>query len=287
MTRIGLGLLWLLHLLPRPIIARLGESLGALLYHFGRGRITKINLKLCFPELSDEARDTLARRHFRVLGRSALEQSILWFGNDEQVLGMVKLIDRHHLDQLAGKPVILLAPHFVGLDFGGARIGSEYRVCSMYSQQKNKVLNNMLLRSRMRWGNPELVTRQDGFRPLIKHIKSGLPFYYLPDMDFGEKDSVFVSFFGVPTATVTALSRLARITGAAVVPCIARQLSAAEGYEVRLYPPWENFPGASVEEDTRRVNAFIEERIREMPEQYFWVHKRFKTRPPGEKSFYK
>ncbi|HVK57049.1 MAG TPA: lipid A biosynthesis acyltransferase [Burkholderiales bacterium] len=287
MTRLALGLLWLLHFLPRPVIAHLGEALGGLLYHFGRGRVTKTNLKLCFPELSDLERETLAKKHFRSLGRSVLEQSILWYGSDEQVIDMVKLVDRENLDRLAGKPVILLSPHFVGLDFGGARIGSQYRVCSMYSQQKNKVLNDMLLKTRMRWGNPELVARQQGLRPLIKHIKNGLPFYYLPDMDFGEKESIFSPFFGVLTATVPAVSRLARLTGAAVVPCIARQLSVAEGYEVRLYPAWENFPGESVEEDTRRMNAFIEDRVREMPEQYFWVHKRFKTRPAGEKSFYK
>ena len=118
-------------------------------------------------------------------------------------------------------------------------------------------------------------------------IKQGLPFYYLPDMDFGEKDAIFVPFFGVPTATVTAMSRLARLTGAAIVPCVTRLKPDGRSYETRLYPAWDNYPGASIEEDTRRMNAFLEERILEAPEQYFWVHKRFKTRPPGEKSFYK
>ncbi|MES2353403.1 MAG: lipid A biosynthesis acyltransferase [Pseudomonadota bacterium] len=286
-TRLALAFLWLLHFLPRPVIAGLGQALGTLLYHFGRGRVTKINLELCFPELSEQERDKLARKHFRALGRSVLEQAILWYGSDKQVLGMIKMVGRENLDQHIGKPIIVLAPHFVGLDFGGACIGSEYRVCSMYSQQKNKPLNKMLLRTRMRWGNPELVTRQQGLRPLIKHIKNQLPFYYLPDMDFGRKESIFVPFFGVSTATVPAVSRLARLTGAVVIPCITRQLSPAEGYEVKIYPAWEKFPGDSIEEDTQRMNAFIEERVKEMPEQYFWVHKRFKTRPPGEKHFYK
>ncbi len=287
MTRVALFFLWLLHFLPTATIARLGEALGALLYHFGRGRVSKINLRLCFPELSQDEREAISRRHFRALGRSALEQIILWYGSRARVVALVKLVGREHLDNLAGKPVILMAPHFVGLDFGGARVGTEYRVCSMYSRQKNSALDRILLRTRLRWGEPELVTRQQGLRPLIKHIKDGLPFYYLPDMDFGEKESIFVPFFGVPTATVPALSRLARLTGAAVVPCITRQLAAGEGYEVRLYPPWDDFPGQSVEADTRRMNAFIEERVREMPAQYFWVHKRFKTRPRGDASFYK
>lgn len=287
MTKIGLFLLWLLHFLPRGVLASLGGGLGSLLYYSGRARVTNINLELCFPSLSPEERNILARKHFRALGRSALDQSILWFGTDEQVTTMVKMVDRENLDKHIGKPVILLSPHFVGLDFGGAKIGSEYRVCSMYSKQKNKALNDIMLKSRMRWGNPALVARQDGLRPIIKHIKSGLPFYYLPDMDFGEKESIFVSFFGVQTATVPAVSRLARVTGAVVIPCIVKQLSPDEGYEVRIYPAWENFPGESVEEDTRRMNEFLEQRVLEMPEQYLWVHKRFKTRPKGEPSFYK
>ena len=285
MTRIALALLWLIHFLPRRIIASLGERLGLLMYYFGRGRITKINLALCFPERSAAERIALAKRHFRAVGRSALELGLLWWGPLEQVRALVRLKGREHLDRLAGQPVILLAPHFVGLDMGGARVGLEYKVVSMYSRQKNSALNRVMLNSRLRFGDPVLFARQDGLRPLIKQIRAGLPFYYLPDMDFGAKDALFVPFFGVPAATVTALSRLVRLTGAKVVPCITRQLP--DGYETQLYPAWEDYPGASIEDDTRRMNAFIEQRVRAMPEQYFWVHKRFKTRPPGEPSPYK
>ncbi len=287
MTRFGLWILWLLHFLPRTFLAALGEILGALLFYTGRARVTRINLRLCFPSMSEEARELLAKKHFRALARSALDQSILWFGSDKAVINMVKLVDRENLDQHKGKPVILLAPHFIGLDFGGARVGAECRVCSMYSRQKNKALNDIMLKSRMRWGNPELVARQEGLRPILKHMKNGLPFYYLPDMDFGEKESIFVPFFGIQTATVPAVSRLARLTGAVVIPCIVKQLSPREGYEVKIYPAWENFPGNSIEEDTQRMNEFLEQRILEMPEQYLWVHKRFKTRPKGDASFYR
>jgi KDO2-lipid IV(A) lauroyltransferase len=131
-----------------------------------------------------------------------------------------------------------------------------------------------------------MVSRQEGLKPVIKAMKQGLPFYYLPDMDFGARDAEFVPFFGVRAATVTALPRLARLTGAIVIPVITRQLPGGQGYVTHLYPAWENFPSSDGYTDTLRMNQFIEARAKEMPEQYFWLHKRFKTRPPGERSFY-
>jgi KDO2-lipid IV(A) lauroyltransferase len=286
-TRVGLFFLWLIHFLPLSVLAWLGEALGALLYRSGRGRITRINLSKCFPQMTEAERNSLARNHFKMLGRSVLELAVIWYGSKERALSLVELVGREHLDKLKGQPVILFAPHFVGLDVGGAAIGNAFKVCSMYSHQKNPYINRAMLNSRLRWGDPMLVSRQDGLRPLVRYIKQGLPFYYLPDMDFGEKDAIFVPFFGIPTATVTAMSRLARLTGATIVPCITRLKSDGKTYQTRLYPPWEDYPGASIEEDTRRMNAFLEQRILEAPEQYLWAHKRFKTRPPGEESFYR
>jgi KDO2-lipid IV(A) lauroyltransferase len=179
----------------------------------------------------------------------------------------------------------MLAPHFVGLDAGGARVSYDYPAAfSMYSTQKNKVFDRALRRARQRWNGAELVTRQQGLRPVLRALREKRLFYYLPDMDFGAKDAVFADFFGVKTATVTALSRLCQVTGAKVIPAITRQTDS--GYEVRYYPAWENFPTDDPVADATRMNAFIEARIREMPDQYFWVHKRFKTRPEGETSFY-
>ena len=154
----------------------------------------------------------------------------------------------------------------------------------MYSEQKNKVFDRALRRARQRFNNATLITRQQGLRPVLKALKANQLFYYLPDMDFGAKDAVFVDFFGIKTATVTAMSRIAEITGAKIVPLVTRQTS--DGYEARFYPAWEDYPTSDAEADARRLNAFLEERILEMPDQYFWVHKRFKTRPPGEPSFY-
>jgi KDO2-lipid IV(A) lauroyltransferase len=129
-----------------------------------------------------------------------------------------------------------------------------------------------------------LLSRQDGIRASLRALKEGLPFYYLPDMDFGRRDAVFVPFFGVKTATITAPARLAKIAGALIVPCVTRM--TADGYDVQLYPAWEDFPGDDLIAATSRMNTFIEDRVREMPEQYLWTHKRFKTRPPREASFY-
>jgi KDO2-lipid IV(A) lauroyltransferase len=283
---LALALLWLLHWLPTPVLGAFGRALGRLLYRFGRGRVTDTNLELCFPDMPEGDRKDLARRHFEALGRNAIEMSVMWFGSDRRVLDLVAIRGREHLDALRGKPVILLVPHFIGLNMGGARIANDYPgSASIYSRQKNPVLDRLFLHGRMRFGSPVLLSRQDGMRAIVKTLREGRLLYFLPDMDFGPRDAIFVPFFGVPAATVTALPRLAQLGRATIVPAIARQLE--RGYEIVVYPAWENYPSGDVEADVRRMNAFIEERVREIPEQYFWAHKRFKTRPPGEPSPYR
>lgn len=288
MTRLGLGVIWLLHWLPLPLLAALGRATGLLLYLLAgeRRRVVLTNFKLCFPELAEDERKRLARKHFAAFTRSLLEHGILWWGSRERVLDMVRIEGLEHWQGVANRPVIFLAPHFVGLDMGGIRIGAEYRVVSVYSKQKNPAFDAVLYHGRTRFVMPDLYSRQDGIRPVAKAIKKGLPFYYLPDMDFGERDSIFVPFFGVPAATITGLSRIAALTGAVVVPAVTTQLPGGQGYVLRFHPAWENFPSGDLAADTRRMNAFIEDRVREMPEQYYWLHKRFKTRPAGEARFY-
>ncbi len=285
-TQLGVLVLWLVHFLPLPWIGALGAGLGAVLYRFGRGRVTRINLALCFPDMPEDERRALGLRHFRMLGRNALELSVMVWGSEEQLLRLIQVEGLEHLKAVAGRPVIALAPHFIGLNMGGIRVAHEYPgTASIYSRQKNPVLDRIFLRARTRFGAPHLVSRQEGLRSVIRVIQSGKPFYFLPDMDFGIRDAIFSPFFGVPTATITALPRLARLTGAAVLPVVTRQVG--EGYVARFYPEWKDYPTGDLEADVRRMNAFIEERVREMPEQYFWAHKRFKTRPPGEPSPYK
>ena len=288
MARFGLGLIWLLHFLPLAVLSCIGAALGMLLYALARTRrhVVLANLRLCFPELSDEARRALARRHFRAFGRSLLEHGILWWGSRESVHQLVRVEGLEHWRNIEGRPVILLAPHFIGLDMGGIRLAADFRLNSVYSRQKSTAFDKILIHGRTRFGHTTLFARQDGIRPMLKSLKSGEPFYYLPDMDLGERDSVFAPFFGVKAATITGLSRIAQLAGAVVVPCVTRQLPGGAGYVVRLYPAWTDFPGGDLEADARRMNAFIEERVREMPEQYYWLHKRFKTRPAGEPNPY-
>ena len=284
--RAVLLLLWCLHWLPPRWVAALGRGVGSLLFHWGRRRVTLINLKLCFPAMREAERERIGRGVFQNLARSTLELGRVWYSPVETALTNVTLKDTQHYEAWRGKaPVIVLAPHFVGLDIGGARFSQAYAEgFSMYSEQKNKVFDQALRRARMRFNDALLITRQQGLRPVLKALKNKRAFYYLPDMDFGAKDAVFVDFFGIKTATVTAMSRLCEITGAKVIPLVTRQ--TADGYEARFYPAWDDYPTGDAEADARRLNAFLEERIREMPDQYFWVHKRFKTRPPDQASLY-
>jgi len=285
-TWLGVLVLWLVHFLPMRWIGAIGAALGSVLYRFGRGRVTRVNLALCFPEMSEKDRHDLGLRHFRMLGRNAVELSIMVWGSSEELLRLIRVEGIEHLKAVHGRPIIALAPHFIGLNMGGIRVAYEYPgTASIYSRQKNPVLDQIFLKARTRFGNPHLVSRQEGLRSVIRAIKSGKPFYFLPDMDFGLRDAIFSPFFGVPAATITTLPRLAKLTGAAVIPVVTRQ--EGDGYVVRFYPAWEDYPTGDLEADVRRMNAFIEDRVREMPEQYFWAHKRFKTRPPGEPSPYK
>lgn len=276
--------MWLLHVLPMPWLAACGRLFGRLFYRFGHARrhIALTNLGLCFPSLSETEKSALVRRHFEAFGRSFIERGLLWWASPERIRRIVRLEGLAYIPQ--DRPVILLAPHFVGLDMGWTRLTLERDLVSMYANQKNPVFNAALYRGRLRFGHSELLSRQEGTRRAIKALKAGTPFYYLPDLDYGRQDAIFVPFFGVPAATITGLSRLARMTGAVVLPVITRMQD--DGYVVEIGAAWNDFPGTSIETDTRRMNAFIEEAVRQMPEQYFWLHRRFKTRPPGEKRPY-
>ena len=288
MIRIALGIIWLLHFLPLALLAPLGRGFGLLLYGLAgeRRRVGRINLRLCFPEKSERERRALLRRHFQAFGRAVLERGILWWSSRARVMRVIRIEGLEHWKAVADRPVIWFAPHFVGLDMGGTRLAAEFEATSMYSRQKNPALDAILYHGRTRFVMPRLFSRQEGVRPLVKAMREGLPFYYLPDMDFGPRDSLFVPFFGVPTATITGLSRMARLARAVVVPVVTRQLPGGRGYVLRFHPAWTGFPTEDAQGDARRMNAFIEKCVLEMPEQYHWLHKRFKTRPPGEERFY-
>jgi KDO2-lipid IV(A) lauroyltransferase len=288
LTRLGVFLLWLMHFLPFRVLVWIGNALGLLLYALAaeRRRVAAINLRLCFPDMSDAQRARLLRDHFKMFGRGLIERTILWWSSGARICSLIRVEGMEHFDAVKGKPVILLTPHFVGMDVGGSWISQQVDAISVYAKQKNRYLNDMLFKKRIRFGNQRIYSRQQGLRPIVKAMREGCPFFYLPDQDQTVKDGAFIPFFGVPAATMTSVPRLAAITGAAVVPCITRLLPGAAGYVLTFYPAWENYPTGDDIADTRRMNEFIEQRVREMPEQYFWLHKRFKTRPPGEKRLY-
>lgn len=292
MTRLVIFSLWLLHWLPLPLLAQLGRCLGLLLRVLipKRQRIVDVNLGLCFPDMSAADRKALAREHFAMLGRSLLERSLLWWASEKRLRRISRVEGLENL-QLHGQrrgeqPLILLVPHFLGLDISGTTLALYIDAVSMYSQQKNASFDKLLYHGRSRFGDQHLLTRQDGIRGTVKALRERRPFFYLPDMDYGARDAVFVPFFGVPAATITGLSRLAKLGGTRVCSVITEILPGGQGYVTRIGPSWDNFPSNDAEADTARMNAFIEAEIRKLPAQYYWVHKRFKTRPDGEPGFY-
>lgn len=288
MARLGVFILWLIHFLPFRVIVWIGNGLGLLLHVLAKERrqVALINLQLCFPDMSGAQRARLVRDHFKMFGRGLIERSILWWSSAERISSLIRVEGVEHFDAIKRKPSILLTPHFVGMDVGGQWIAQHTDTVCMYANQKNIYLTKLLLKKRARFGKQHLYSRQQGLRPILKGMREGMPFIYPPDQDQGVRDGAFIPFFGVPTATMTSVPRLAATTGAKVVPSITRLLPGAEGYVLTFYPAWDNYPTGDDIADTRRMNEFIEQRILEMPEQYFWLHKRFKTRPEGEASFY-
>lgn len=286
LTRSGLALLWLLHCLPLALQAALGNLLGGLFYRvIGRRRkVALTNLRLCFPELPEAERIALAKAHFRVLTRSLLERAMLWWASAPRLQRMIRIEGEEHLLRLEaeGRPVLILGPHFVGIEAGGLCLSVKRSMAVIYTRQSNPIIDRVLFKGRSRFHSPAVLVRQDPIRTVLKVLRSARPFHYSPDMDYGPRDAVFVPFFGVPAATITGLSRLARVAGAAVLPCVTTMLPGGAGYVVEIGEPWADFPTADVEADTRRMNTWIESVVRTMPEQYYWVHRRFKTRPEGE-----
>ena len=288
--RLLLALLWLFSALPLAVQARVGNAVGRAGFHLvaSRRRVALRNLELCFPELSPVAREQLAKEHFRWLGRSLLERGLLWYASPERLRTIIHVEGDVHLAERSERPVMWLTPHFMGLDFAGASVllFQKRKGISIYQEQSNEVMNEALRRGRLRFGNAEIFARDDAGRALVRAIRRGDGFFNLPDMDFGIRDAAFVPFFGVPTATLLAPSRMARALNMIVQPVIAEILPGGQGYRVRYEAPWHDFPSDDAVADSARLNRWIEGEIRKNPAQYLWVHRRFKTRPPGEPSLY-
>jgi Kdo2-lipid IVA lauroyltransferase/acyltransferase len=289
-ARLAIALLRLISVLPLVWQSALGAGAGALLHAVAkeRRRIAERNLQACMPELSDSARAALVREHFKWLGRSIVERGFLWYASRERIEAAITLEGDVTFAERSDRPTMWLVPHFMGLEVAATAVQlfQSQRGATIYQTQSNPIFDAAVRAGRERFGHSVLFNRQDSAKPLIRVIKQeGLGFFNLPDMDFGLKDGAFVPFFGVPAATLLAPSKMARLLNMTVQPVVAEMLEGG-GWRVRFHEPWSDFPTDDALVDATRMNAWIEARVRELPAQYLWVHKRFKTRPAGAPGLY-
>jgi KDO2-lipid IV(A) lauroyltransferase len=287
-TRLVLFFLRLSATLPLSWLRALGILLGWVLYRVvgSRRHVVQTNLALCFPKLEEAERMALTRKVFLRFAQAWLDRGWLWHGAPELVRARLKLIGE--VDELTGDaPTVIFAPHFVGLDAGWTALTQQLprHFTTIYTDQSNPVSDAWILQGRKRFGSAQLFGRVDGVKTIVASLRQGAPLYLLPDMNFGVHESLFVSFYGVPAATVPSLSRFARLGRAKVVPVVTRM--TPQGYEVQVLSAWQSFPTNDLEADTWRMNQQLETYINAMPEQYYWVHKRFKDQPVGLPDVYR
>lgn len=283
MTRAVLVVLQWLAVLPLSWVRAVGTGLGRLLYAVlgSRRRVVLTNLRLCFPQWTDAQRVACSRQVFVHFAQSWLDRGWLWHAPAELVRARLTLTGA--VQELDGnEPTVLFAPHFVGLDAAWTALTQQVprRFSTIYSAQVNPVSDAWIFAGRQRFGAPELVARLDGVKPIVAAVRKGEPLYLLPDMNFDPSESLFVPFYGVLACTVPSLSRFAKLGRAKVVPIITRL--TAKGYEIQVLPAWVDYPSGDVAADTARMNRELQGYIDPMPDQYYWVHKRFKDRPNGE-----
>lgn len=286
----GFLLARLVSVLPLPIVALVGAVLGEILFIVipSRRRITLMNISACFPELGKVQVWRLARKNYRAMSQAIFDTAISWWSSDARLRRLTRYRNREIYDKaLRGdRPIILLMGHFIVMEVGGLALSMERPLIDIYKAPSNPVAHLLAVHGLNRSGFATLVEKSEGLKPVIRAMREGEPLCYLPDQDQGDANSVFVPFFGIQAATLNLLGRLAKTTNAVVIPCFARQLSFGRGYEVIFKEPLQNFPAGDEIQDATRMNKVIEKAVREMPDQYFWVHKRFKTRPTGEPDFY-
>ena len=286
---LGMGLLWLVVQLPYRWLLVLGRGLGGLMYHLAgsRRRIAARNLELCFPELSVGERQRLLRENFASTGMTFFEMAISWWWPVERLkrLGTVEGLEHLRQAEADGQGVILMALHFTTLEMGGALLCMQQDMYGMYRAHKNPLFDFI-----QRHGREQRLLgaiERDDVRGMLKVLRAGGVVWYAPDQDYGAQRSLFVPLFGVQAATVTATSKFARLGRARVVPFTQTRLADGSGYKVTVHPALADFPGDSEEADCLRINQWIEQAIRQQPEQYLWAHRRFKTRPAGEAKLYR
>ncbi|MGB3462435.1 MAG: LpxL/LpxP family Kdo(2)-lipid IV(A) lauroyl/palmitoleoyl acyltransferase [Rhodanobacter lindaniclasticus] len=281
---LGVAAVWLIAHLPQALLPWLGRRLGALVARVpsARRRIAAANIALCFPALDPTQRAALVDANLRDIGMMMVEFALGWLGSDRRMAALPTTIEGlEHLEaaRARGKGVLLVGGHFSHLELCARLVSQRIRIAGMYRRMDSTVFEWVVLRARLRYA--AAMFDKDDIRGTVKYLRAGGTLWYAPDQDMRSKDTVFVPFFGVPAATITATHHLARLSGAVVIPFFHRRLPDGSAYVLRVGAPLEDFPGTDVLDDTARVNACIEQMVREAPEQYLWVHKRFKTRPPG------
>ena len=289
-ARLVLGLLWLLSWLPLAVQAAVGRGLGKLLWVLAgsRRRIALRNLELTMPEKSVGERREIAYANFQWIARSFLERGLLWYASRERLKGLIHVEGDVGFAERDGGPVMWLVPHFVALDTAGTatQLFQKRMVGSIYQKQSIAVFDEAIRAGRVRFEQGDIFSRHEKALPLIRAIRRGYVFFNLPDMDFGPQEAVFVPFMDVPAATLLAPSKMAKALGMKVQPVVAEMLPGGQGYRVRFLDPWTDYPSDDPTADAARMNEWIASEVRRNPSQYYWVHKRFKTRPPGEPSLY-
>jgi Kdo2-lipid IVA lauroyltransferase/acyltransferase len=286
---IVLGLLRLMLLLPRPLLMRFGKGLGALVYRFlpeKRRKVLTTNLRLCFPRLSDAQRSELARAHIHAMGLGAVDVGLAWWASRRRLEPLAHISGLQHLQQALarGKGVILLSAHFTTVEMSGRLLSHHVAFDTVYRPSEKPFTQHLLHVNRERHSAHTI--HKNNVRAMVRSLKQGNAIWYAPDQNMGTDKPLFVPFFGVETATNTATSALARLTGASVIPFFCLRRRDGSGYDLEISPPLENFPSGDERADALRINRIFEEWIRRQPEDYFWFHRRFKQRPPGEARVY-
>ena len=282
-----LGLLRLLSVLPYALVARAGNALGAVLYMLPshRKHVVLVNLRLCFPLKTERKREKLALAHFQHVVRSYLERGFQWFGSLRTIERLVEMDSRIDLHDPHAPPTIFMGFHFVGIEVGCMLYSSRLPVAALYTRMSNTRVCALARRQRGRFG-ADMIERSASAKHVVRLLRSGVPVMLAADMDHGTTGSVFAPLFGVPACTLTSVSRLAKLGGARVVPFVTEVLPAFRGYKLTIFDPLENFPTDSEALDARTMNAFLERQILRLPDQYYWVHRRFKHRPAGMPAVY-
>lgn len=289
-TWIGCGGCFLLAQLPYRLQRFLGKWLGRALYRVAKRRrqIAEGNIALCFPHLSADEQKDLVYRTMESIGIAFFETCMAWFWPRWRLDRCYTLAGLEHLLQaeVDGTGVVLMALHFTHIDIGAKILSRNFSIDATYRPDNNPVFDFVQRRGRERHSMRGRAISRDDVRAVVKALRAGRTMWYAPDQDYGPKSSVFVPFFGVQAATVTATSQLARLGKARVIPFTQTRKSDGSGYHLQVYPPLEGFPSGDDVADARRVNRVAEELIVQQPEQYLWVHRRFKTRPEGEPDLY-